>query len=236
MRSILLSTLIVLLVNFTPTQSSAVDWAEALRHMPLQAEASRLNRTNMVNVILSSFQADPVVKAVVFMPGATDELYLFKRAQADLTNTAPTLLDAVAAITNQTLIRATFHPPFLLLHSDEDPLSPFFEVSDENAAGMIRSREAKAHLLYEDKDWNHVQYDLRKTLKVDVFPDRYRTETYHFYRHSFAGWHLDGLEYLQAVSLAGKTTFEIEKKRIVFRGDTRIRKLPTLDRPPGDGL
>ena len=72
--------------------------------------------------MLDAFQSNAVVKALIFMPGATDELYFFRRAHAKLTNANPSLLDAIVALTNQTYIQATFQPPLLLLHTTEDPL------------------------------------------------------------------------------------------------------------------
>ena len=87
---------------------------------------TRLDETNCVPVMLKAFQRNPAVKALIFMPGATDEFYFFHRAQVHFTNSAPTLFDAVFALTNHTRICATFHPPFLLLH----------EVGGENGAGV----------------------------------------------------------------------------------------------------
>src|SRR5438045_1401186 len=104
-------------------------WPSALSQMPLGAHVSELNTTNCVDVMLHAFQSSAIVKALIFMPGATDEFYMFGRAKAALTNASPMLLDAVIALTNQTNIRVTFRPPFLLLHTDEDPLDPLFTVS-----------------------------------------------------------------------------------------------------------
>ena len=73
--------------------------------------------------MLNAFQSNGVVKALIFMPGATDELFFFRRAHATLTNANPSLLDAVAALTNQTHIQAAFQPPLLLLHTTEDALN-----------------------------------------------------------------------------------------------------------------
>ena len=74
--------------------------------------------------MLKSFQVNEVVKALVFMPGATDEFYMFRRARARLNGTSPTLLDAVIALTNQTYIHVDYQKPLLLLHTDEDPMQP----------------------------------------------------------------------------------------------------------------
>jgi len=57
------------------------------------------------------------------MPGATDEFYFSGARHATLTNSNPSLLDAVTALTNQTYIHATFQPP--LLHTTEDSLDGF---------------------------------------------------------------------------------------------------------------
>ena len=52
-------------------------WQEALARMPLGAGATELGRTNCVPLMLDAFQSNGVVKALIFMPGATDELLFF---------------------------------------------------------------------------------------------------------------------------------------------------------------
>lgn len=203
-------------------------WQAPLSQMPLDANVAELNRTNCVDVMLRAFQSNDVVKALIFLPGATDEFYMFKRARATLTNAAPTLLDAVTALTNQTNIRVTFRPPLLLLHTDEDPLEPSFKIVDEPTAEKILSRKFLPHALFNDRDWDFVMPILERKLKVDVHPWSHRTDSWHFYRHSFAAWNLNGWETLEAVSFAGKETFTVEKRRVVFAGDERIRERPKL--------
>jgi hypothetical protein len=202
------------------------DWQAPLGRMPLAAGVTELNRTNCVDVMLRAFQSNDVVKALVFMPGATDEFYMFHRARAVLTNDAPTLLDAVNALTNQTYIRVTFLPPLLLLHTDEDPIEPLFKIEDEATADRIRARNFMAHALFNDRDWDFMMPLLEKRLKTDFHPWPGTRESWHFYRHSFAAWNLNGWEALEAVSLAGKETFTVEKRRVVFEGDVRVRALP----------
>src|SRR5262245_47965275 len=97
----------------------AESWPEALARMPLPAGTTHLNRTNCAEVLLPALKSNTVVKALIFMPGSTDELYFFRRAQATLSGTNLSLLDAIVALTNQTHIRVAFHAPFLLLHSNE---------------------------------------------------------------------------------------------------------------------
>ena len=212
-------------------------WQMALAQMPFPAEIRELNRTNCVEVMLHAFQSNDLVKALVFMPGATDEFYMFRRAKADLTKASPTLLDTLIALTNQTLIRATFHPPLLLLHTDEDPLDPLITIEHEPTAARLRLASFVPHALYDDRDWDFIQPILAKKLKADVRPWRHMYDTWHFYRHSFAGWNLTGWEALEAVSLAGKTRFIVGKKSgisfrstlVIFEGDERVRATPKVE-------
>jgi hypothetical protein len=209
----------------------AVDetWQSALSQMPLGTNVTQLNRTNCVEIMLRAFGSNDVVKGFVFMPGATDEFYMFRRAKAQITNPSPTLLDAVIALTNQTLIRATFRPPLLLLHTDEDPLNPLAEVKDAQTAVKIEWTPFVPHIIYNDRDWDYLLPILTKTLKVKFTPILHSRNSWHFYRHSFSGWNLNGREALEAVALAGKTRFTIEHKKVAFEGDERVRAVPKID-------
>lgn len=215
-------------------------WPAALGRMPLGATVAELNKTNCIDLMLHALQPSPVVKALIFMPGATDEFYMFRRAKAALTNTAPSLLDAVSALTNQSLIRATFQPPFLLLHSDEDPLDLLINLEHQPTADRLKAMAFVPHALYVDRDWDFIQPVLRQTLKLDIHPWRNSYDSWHFYRHSFAAWNLTGWEALQAVAFAGKTGFTVRRKinlllpqrQLVFFGDTRFRAVPTFTEWP----
>jgi hypothetical protein len=212
-------------------------WESELSRMPLGSGVTELGRTNCVDVMLKAFQSNVVVKALIFMPGATDEFYMFKRAKAQMTNASPTLLDAVSALTNQTLIRATFRAPFLLLHSDEDPLDLSITVESESAVENLKRTRFVAHGIYNDRDWDFMQPILRDCLKADIQPWRYSKASWHFYRHSFAAWNLNGWEALEAVAFAGKTRFRVSRKSLLdfkgieveFKPDARIRSVPTLE-------
>lgn len=212
--------------------AAAETWQSALSRMPLTTNVTQLNRTNCVPVMLAAFGSNDVVKALVFMPGATDEFYMFHRAQAKLTNASSTLLEAVEALTNQTLIRATFRPPLLLLHTDEDPLEPIAEVKDPETATRIEWTQFVPHAVYNDKDWDFLLPILHKTFKVKFTPILHSRFSWHFYRHSFAAWNLNGREALEAIALAGKSGFTIEKKKVAFQGDERVRGVPKLDHYP----
>ena len=201
--------------------AEAEDWQSVLAQMPIPRQITELNRSNCVKIMLGAFQSNRVVKAVIFMPGATDEFYMFRRAKAQLTNASPSLLDAVAALTNQTLIRVTFHSPYLLLHTDEDPLEPLGRVEQESTAEKLKGRRFVPQVRYNDRDWDFVQPILAKRLGVDVRPWKQSYDSWHFYRHSFAAYDLNGWEALEVVALAGKTKFTVRWHKVVFEGDER---------------
>ena len=205
-------------------------WQSALSRMPLNVPMRQLTRTNCVQIMLDSFHSNNVVKGIVFMPGATDEFYMFHRAKATLTNAAPTLLDAVIALTNQTFIRATFRPPLLLLHTVEDPTDPLVVIRHLPTGYQLEGKHFVRHADYYDKDWDYLLPILKKSLSLSFSPRLYSMDSWHFYRHSFAGWNLNGWETLQAVALAGKTKFTINRKSVAFEGDERIMApVPALD-------
>jgi hypothetical protein len=186
---------------------AAETWQTALSQMPLKMSVTQLTRTNCVELLLRAFQSNDVVKALVFMPGATDEFYFFRRA-----------------LTNQTLIRVTFRSPMLLLHTDEDPLEPLFRIEDRQTEERLRRAHFVPHAFYNDRDWDYLLPILSRKLKTKFLPYRKTRDSWHFFRHSLAGWNLTGWEALEAISLAGKTTFTVQKRRLIFEGDTRKPK------------
>jgi hypothetical protein len=198
-------------------------WAEALSRMPLGQSVGELNRTNCAQLMLGALRSNQVVQALVFMPGATDEFYMFRRAKAELTNASPTLLDAVRALTNQTLIRASFRAPFLLLHTDEDSLQTDFQSHHEPTANRLKTTRLAGRQFYVDRDWDFVQPILRRALRVDLRPWQHSTDSWHFYRHNFAGWNLNGWETLECAALAGKSRFSVHRGQVVFEADPRVR-------------
>jgi hypothetical protein len=237
-----LVVVLVLVLGFPvqPNAAPAEPWPAAFERMPLGTNVSQLNETNCVAPILNAFRSNDVVKALVFMPGATDEFYMFHRARATLTNSSPTLLDAIRALTNQTLIRVTFLPPLLLLHTDEDPLEPLIAIGYQPLADKLKQMRFVPHALYNDRDWDFIQPILTKTLKADIQPGAHTYESYHFYRHSFAAWNLTGWEALEAVAMAGKSRVTVRRKppltyprnEVVFEVDRRVRATPKLDPIP----
>jgi hypothetical protein len=208
--------------------------------MPLGTNVTELDRTNCVELMLHAFRSNHVVKALVFMPGATDEFYMFRRAHAHLTAPSPSLFDAVSALTNQTEIRVTFQPPLLLLHSDEDPLELDIQIDHSPTAERLKRARFLPCVCWFDRDWDSVQPVLKRTLKMDIRPWPTTFLAGHFYRHSFAAYDLSGWEALEAVALAGKASFTvgrrmnlfIPQKEVVFSPDPRVRIPPKLDAFP----
>jgi len=212
-----------------PRLGAAESWPDALAKMSLHTTVSELNRTNCVAIMLNAFESNHIVKGLVFMPGATDEFYLFRRGKAELSGSSPTLLDAIRALTNQTNIRASFRNPLLLLHTDEDPLDPDEVVQDQKTAGRLQSTSFLPHVICNDRDWDYLQPLLKHSLGVALRPWRYSTDSWHFYRHSFAACNLNGLEALEAAALAGKSKFTIRHGEVVFEVDPRVRAKPKFD-------
>jgi hypothetical protein len=222
LRSSIFSVLL-LLALLAPRGGFAQDsWPDALSRMPLGANVTRLDRTNCVDILWRAFQSNGVVKAMVLMPGATDTWYLFQPARVVITNANPSLLDAISALTNQTRIRVTFRPPFLLLHTDVDVLEPVLKVEDPRTEARLKQAHFVPHAAYNDRDWDFLQPILKKSLKIALRPWRYSIESWHFYRHTFVGWNLTGWDTLEATAMAAKTKCTIRRNKVIFEVDMRV--------------
>jgi hypothetical protein len=222
----------ILVAWLATTALADENWQSALSKMPLGTNVAELNRTNCVPLILNAFQSNGVVKAFIFMPGATDELYFFRRAHATLTNSNPSLLDAVMALTNQTYIQIIFRPPLLLLHTTEDALDGFATVKNESTAAKLRQRIVPDRVILNDADWDSLKSVVNKKLSVGLRPFSGAAETWHFYRHSFAACGVTQWEMLETIALAGKTTFTVNWLTARFEPDTRHGIAPKLEKFP----
>ncbi len=216
----------LLLATLTFSTRAAEPWETALARMPLATGTRELNGTNFGPTLLDAFQSNAVVKALVLMPGAIDEFYFFRRARAQLPS-APTLLDAVRALENQTRIRAAFRPPCLLLHAPPDPLTPAIRVTDEATADRLHTRRFPDPLNFFDRDWPRLQSLLTRTFTSiwsgypEIVPAAQSPDSWHFYRASIRAWNLTPREGLEALTLATRTAVTIEKRRLVFECDPR---------------
>jgi len=212
----------------TAAISASETWQDALGRMPLGTNPAELNRMNCVTLVLGAFQSNAVVKALVFMPGATDELYFFRRIHAGLTNANPSLLDAVVALTNQTYIRATFQPPLLLLHTSEDALQVIATVKNKSTAARLRRRMVADRLVFNDAGWDAVRTALAHKMDVGLRPFSDTPESAHFYRHNFAVCGTTEWEILEAIALADKTTFTVRWWTVNFQTDRRSGIAPGI--------
>jgi hypothetical protein len=208
-------------------------WPTALSRMPLATGAIELNRTNCAQLVLGGFQSNATVRALIFMPGATDELYFFRRVQALVTNSNPSLFDALVALTNQTHLRVVFRAPFLLIHSPEDVLDLDITIQHKRTAEKLETDKPVPHLAVIDRDWTQLLKLMKSRISPTLLPYEGSSDSWHFYRHTFASWNLTQWETLEASALAGKTKFTVIRNGVVFELDSRTGALPKLDRFPG---
>ncbi len=211
-----------------PSLLALEPWQNALSKMPLKSSVTHLTKTNAIEVMLEAFQENDAAKALIFMPGATDEFYFFNRGNATLTNNFPTLLDTITALTNQTLIHVTFRPPFILMHSAEDSLELVSKIEHEPTAERIRKKKFTPHVFYNDRDWDFILPTLSFRLDTKILPGKQSHDSHHFYRHNLAAHNLNGWEILEALAFAGKTQFTVQKKKVLFEGDKRFRARPKV--------
>ncbi len=207
-------------------------WEAALSRMLLVQPSAELNRTNCVPLLLKSFQSNSTVKALIFMPGATDEIYFFRRVRAQLTNANPSLLDAIVTLTNQTFIRVAFQPPLLILYTTEDSPNVIANEKNKSTAEKLRQRNVSGRILLNDADWDEAHSVLQKHLSIGLRPREGSPDSWHFYRHSFVAEGLTEWEMLETLALAGKTTFTVHWLTADFEPDRREGVAPKLEKFP----
>lgn len=208
------------------------DWPAALSRMPLGTNVTWLTRTNCAETLFAAFSRDAAVKALIFMPGATDELYFFHRVNVQLVNPEPNLFDAIKALTNQSPLRVAYQQPLLLIYSDEDVLDLEVKIEHPATVEKLKAKAVPGKQEFLDRDWKVLRDHHRHALPVSIGPLNRESITRHFYRHTFAGWELSGWETLQATALAGKTQFTVRRGRVEFDLDERMGQLPRLERFP----
>jgi hypothetical protein len=201
-------------------------WQDALSQMPLGAGVTNLGRTNAIPAILNAFQSNSVVKALIFMPGAADEFVFLRRAHATLTKANPSVMDAIAALTNQTYIQAKFRPPFLLLYTTQDVLEPTNVVKSKSAQARLQARVVPAHMVFCDSNWDGTRRAVAGKLSVRVLPFSNSPDSSHFWPNNFATYDLTQWELLEAVALSGKTMFTLHWLTAHYQSDTRTGPTP----------
>jgi hypothetical protein len=208
-------------------------WQQALSQMPLNTNAKELTQTNCIPLMLNAFQSNSVVKTLIFMPGAADEFVFLRRAHATLTNTHPSLADAITALTNQTYIRAEFRPPFLLLYTTEDELEPIAIVKSKSTAAKLQARLVPGRMVLCDSNWDYSRKVIAGRVSVSVLPYSDSPSSWHFWPNNFAACGLTQWELLEALALSGKTTFTVHWLTADYTLDTRSGPVENLKSFPG---
>ena len=184
--------------------------------MPLPPVA--LNRSNAVDVLLGSFQSNAVVKAVVVLPGVSDDFYLIHRDAPPLNLHAANLWEGIIAFTNATAMRVMWRKPFVLLHAGaRDVLEPSIRIEDAAMVGRLKLQSLPGRVLHLDAHWEMVQPALERALGRTVRPQGASTDAWHFNRHNLAGWNLTGWELLEVISLTGGTKVTVQNRGIDFQ-------------------
>lgn len=204
------------LLAFCASVKSADTWETTFARMPLATNAFSLNLLHGVPALLNSFRSNETVKALVILPGATDDLHFFDRGIVTWTNAAPTLADAITALTNRTQVRASFHPPFLLLHTTNDLLDVDISLKQPLHSDKPDQKKAASRAIMVDATWQKLEPMLKSVLDVDIKPKPNTTAWWHFYRANFAGFGLTARETIQIVCLSAKVSAVVDRNEIRF--------------------
>jgi hypothetical protein len=191
-----LKALAAILFLLTASLPAAEPWQESLAEMPVPARAFRIYKTEPAKVLFDAFRSNAIVKALIFLPAATDQLYFFDRGFVTPPKKA-NVLTVLEKISERSPLQFTFRSPFLLIHAPEDVLR---QVSRLEISGTFAE-----HFRVIDRDWESLQPLLARTIPGTFNPSPSSPSAWHFYRAYFAGWHLSSVELLQATTLATKT-------------------------------
>jgi hypothetical protein len=133
------------------------------------------------------------------------------------------------ALTNQTYIQATFHPPLLVLHTTEDPLDTIAIVKNGSMATKLHEKTIPDLVVFNDSGWDDVRAVLNKKLSVSLRPFSNAPESWHFYRHNFAACGVTEWEMLEAIALTDKTKFTVHWLKVDFQLDQRSGGVPGIE-------
>jgi hypothetical protein len=197
-------------------------WEAELNRMPLATNRIHFSKSEPAEIILRALQTSVVVKAIVFLPSATDELYFNDRGSVVFTNSTPTVLDAISALTQHTGIRAIFRAPFLMLGETNDFFAPLLKSMDSPLFEKLRQKPFTPEWVMIDKEWDQLYPTLKKHLETRLAPLTGSSDSWHFYRTYFAAHDLNALEAVELVSLATKTEVAAEKHRLKFSKRSQI--------------
>ena len=88
--------------------------------------------------------------------------------------------------------------------------------------------------LFDDRDWDAILRALKGKLNVELRPVEDSPDSWHFYLLTFVANNLTEWEMLEALALAGKTTFVVHPQTVDFKQDYRHGPVPKLEKFPGD--
>jgi len=205
---------LVILICVVHGVSCGQTWSEALRTMPVPVSALPIERSNCISVCLTNFQSNAVVKALIFLPGISDDLYLINRDKPPLGITATNVFEALTRLTSVTRWALTFNAPFLLVHLARDVQTPAILARDSRTRLLLQEHRSFPYLVCTDMRWDSLQPILQNGLKRGIRPEPRSEDAWHFARHNFAAWGLTDWELLSAISITARTKVVIEKKRI----------------------
>jgi hypothetical protein len=198
------------LIFFSFSLKAEDPWRDALAKMPLGVRKVRMQKLEPVEALFGAFRSNEVVRAVVFMPGATDQLYFFKDRDLKFEPKA-SLLDAVDALTAKGRIKATYQPPFLLMHANDETWA--------KSPGNLPLRDGTVVLangVFVDRSWERLLPEIQKVITFPILPEAESRDAWHFYRVCFKAWGLSEHELIEVVALSTKTEPKIRGKELVF--------------------
>jgi hypothetical protein len=213
-----LALLLIGLPGFLP---AAETWPAALASIPIPAGAGELNRSNFISVVTAAFRARGPARAIVFLPGVTDDFYLVHRGEP-LGLRATNVWDALAGLTNHSEVRLTFREPMVLVHLERDQREPVL-----TAANSVKERWQTARLpegRFVDRGWASLQPELEKGLGRRIAPKSKAEAADHVSRINLVGSGLTDWEWLEAVSLASRTRVIVSRNRALFERIARSER------------
>ena len=195
----------------------AQDWQTAFSKIPILTQTFPAYQTPPIELILTNFQPTAEIRGVILMPGAADRIIFYDWGQINLPQN-PTLLDAVAALTNKVGLRVFVAPPFLLIgmpyDDPSDPLAILTKTKPEKL--KLDQRKLPGRTYYIDRPYDRLVPKVEKLSRLRIKPSLSSPASWHFYRLSFVAYDVNAAELLRAVAYGTKTSVRIEGKRATF--------------------
>lgn len=196
--------------------SAAEDWQTALSKTPFPGTSFKAHLTEPPDLLMKNYQPYGEFRGIVLLPGAADHIYFFDWGRLFLREEKPTLLDMIRTLTNRTGLKLSFNAPFLLIHNTNDVVADPLTIADDGAAANLKARVSKNRVYYRDRPYDQILPTIEKFLGVTCLPAATNQVNWHFYRNTYSGEQLTGLEVLRAMAWTMQTTVRLEKDKAVF--------------------